>query len=82
MALVPLNGVGTAALERWVGRESRGEAFGWFNAAMRLGSGSGATLNGLLLSAIRPAGVPLIASFVFLSMPMILAGSALARRGR
>jgi MFS family permease len=82
LALVPLNGVGTAALERRVGRQSRGEAFGWYNAAMRLGSGSGATLNGLLLSVLRPAGVPLIASFVFLSMPLILAGSVLARRGR
>jgi MFS family permease len=82
VALVPLNGVGTAELERRVGRESRGEAFGWFNAAMRLGAGAGATLNGILLSVIRPAGVPLIASFVFLAMPVLLVGSALARRSR
>jgi MFS family permease len=82
LALVPLNGVGTGALEQRVGRQSRGEAFGWYNAAMRLGGGAGATLNGLLLSAIGPAGVPLIASFVFLSMPVLLAGSALRRRRR
>jgi MFS family permease len=82
VALVPLNGVGTAELERRVGRGSRGEAFGWFNAAMRLGAGTGATLNGILLSVIHPAGVPLIASFVFLAMSVLLAGSALARRSR
>jgi MFS family permease len=82
LALVPLNGVGTAALERRVGRQSRGEAFGWYNAAMRLGGGTGATVNGLLLSVVRPADVPLIASFVFLSMPLVLGGSALMRRGR
>jgi MFS family permease len=82
LALVPLNGVGTAALEQRVGRQSRGEAFGWYNAAMRLGGGTGATVNGLLLSVISPAGVPLIASVVFLSMPVLLAGSALRRRRR
>jgi MFS family permease len=82
LALVPLNGVGTAALERRVGRQSRGEAFGWYNAAMRLGGGTGATVNGLLLAAVRPADIPLIASFVFLSMPLVLGGSALMRRGR
>jgi predicted MFS family arabinose efflux permease len=80
VALVPLNGVGTAELERRIGRQSRGEAFGWFNAAMRLGAGSGATLNGLLLSVLRPSGVPLIASFGFLAMPLVLAGAAFARR--
>lgn len=82
LALVPLNGVGTAALEQRVGRQSRGEAFGWYNAAMRMGGGTGATVNGVLLSAIGPAGVPLIASFVFLLMPVLLGGSALRRRRR
>jgi MFS family permease len=82
LALVPLNGIGTAELERRTGRESRGEAFGWYNAAMRLGAGAGATINGLLLSVVRPSGVPLIASFVFLAMPLVLAGSAFARTGR
>ncbi len=82
VALVPLNGVGTVELEHLVGRQSRGEAFGWFNSAMRLGAGFGATVNGLLLSVIRPADIPLIASLVFLSMPVVLAGAALARTGR
>lgn len=82
VALVPLNGVGTAALERRIGRQSRGEAFGWFSAAMRLGSGTGATANGLLLGVMGAAGVPLIASGVFLAMPVILAGSAFFWRGR
>ena len=82
VALVPLNGVGTVELEHLVGRHSRGEAFGWFNSAMRLGAGFGATINGLLLSVIRPADIPLIASLVFLSMPVVLAGAALARTGR
>lgn len=81
VALVPLNGVGTAELERRVGRQSRGEAFGWFNAAMRLGAGTGATANGLLLSVMNPSGVALIASGVFLAMPVILAGSVFVRRG-
>ncbi|MST33027.1 MFS transporter [Acidimicrobiaceae bacterium USS-CC1] len=80
LALVPLNGLGSAELERRLGQGSRGEAFGWFNAAMRLGGGTGATLNGLLLSILRPADVPLLASGVFLCMPVVLAGAALARR--
>jgi MFS family permease len=82
LALVPLNGIGTAELERRVGRESRGEAFGWYNAAMRLGGGAGATLNGVLLSVLRPSGVPLIASVAFLAMPLVLVGAAFARPGR
>jgi MFS family permease len=82
LALVPLNGIGTAELERRVGRESRGEAFGWYNAAMRLGGGAGATLNGVLLSVLRPSGVPLIASVTFLAMPLVLVGAAFARAGR
>ncbi len=82
LALVPLNGSGTAELERRIGRESRGEAFGWFNAAMRLGSGAGATINGLLLSVTRASDIPLIASFAFLAMPVILVGAAITRRGR
>jgi MFS family permease len=79
LALVPLNGIGTAELERRIGRKSRGEAFGWYNAAMRLGAGAGATVNGLLLSVLHPSGVPVIASVVFLAMPLVLAGSAFAR---
>ena len=82
LALVPLNGVGTAELERRIGRQSRGEAFGWYNAAMRMGAGTGASVNGLLLSVIHPAGVPLIASGAFLAMPLVLAGAAFARRSR
>lgn len=80
LALVPLNGLGSAEMERRLGQGSRAEAFGWFNAAMRLGGGTGATLNGLLLSILRPADVPLLASGVFLCMPVVLAGAARARR--
>jgi MFS family permease len=80
LALVPLNGLGSAELERRLGQGSRGEAFGWFNAAMRLGGGTGATLNGLLLSVLRPADVPLLTSGVFLCVPVVLAVAALARR--
>lgn len=80
LMLVPLNGLGAGQIEHWVGRQGRGEAFGWFNAAMRLGSGLGATLNGILLPLIRPAHIPLIASAVFLAMPVAFIGSKLAGR--
>jgi len=72
LMLVPLNGLCAGEIERRVGLDGRGEAFGWLNTATRLGSGSGATLNGLLLSVIMPARIPLMASTLFLAMPVLL----------
>lgn len=81
---VPLSGLGAASIEQHVGINRRGEAFGYFNAATRLGSGLGATLNGVLLGVLGAATIPLIASGIFLTMPFLLIGGYLIarRRGR
>jgi len=82
LALVPLNGLGSAEIERRVGADSRGEAFGWFNAAMRLGGGTGATLDGVLLAVMRPGDIPLVACGVFGCMPVVLLATGLGRAQR
>jgi len=69
---LPLNGLGAAEVEHRVGLRGRGEAFGYFNAATRLGSGFGATINGVLLSVIAAAQIPLLASGIFLAIPLVL----------
>ncbi len=77
---VPLSGLGAATIEQHVGIRNRGEAFGYFNAATRLGSGLGATLNGVLLGVLGAATIPLIASGIFLAMPFLLIGGYLVAR--
>lgn len=77
---VPLSGLGAATIEQRAGIRGRGEAFGYFNAATRLGSGLGATLNGVLLGVLGAATIPLIASGIFLATPVLLIGGYLVAR--
>ncbi|HLI43963.1 MAG TPA: MFS transporter, partial [Acidimicrobiales bacterium] len=72
LPLVPLNGLNASEIDHAVGSTSRGRAFGVMNAATRLGGGSGAMLNGLLLPFVAARRIPLASSADFVLVAVVL----------
>lgn len=72
LPLVPLNGLNASEIDHAVGGENRGRAFGAMNAATRLGGGSGAMLNGLLLPIVAASRIPLASSADFVLVAVTL----------
>jgi MFS family permease len=86
LPLVPLNGLNASEIDHAVGGTSRGRAFGVMNAATRLGGGSGAMLNGLLLPVVAASRIPLASSADFVLVAAVLlvmlGASRVKRRNR
>jgi predicted MFS family arabinose efflux permease len=62
LSFVPLSGLGAAEIESRLGTADRGRAFALYVGASQVGGGIGVTLNGVLLSVLPAARIPLVAS--------------------
>jgi predicted MFS family arabinose efflux permease len=77
-----LSGLGAAEVESRLGAADRGRAFGMYVAALQIGGGVGVALNGILLSGLPAARIPLVASSLLVVLAAGLGMLSVTGEGR
>ena len=79
LMLVPLNGLGTAEIERRVKPDRRGQVFGIYLACAQIGGGAGSAANGQLLRVLPAARIPLVAASLLAVLSAVTLGIGVRR---